>query len=286
METWTVTKLLNWTTNYLERSKIDDPRFEAELLLAHCLGLSRLNLYLKFEQLLSTEELGHFKALLQRRTKHEPLAYITNSQPFMSLDFYVDRHVLIPRPETELLVETGIELVRSSELGVRRIADVGTGSGCIAICLAKYLQNVEVIAIDSSPEALKISEKNAKTHQVLDKCQFVEGNLLGPLTAPVDLIIANLPYIPTQTIETLQPEVKDWEPRQALDGGPDGLTYIKQVIEQAPSHLNPNGYLFMEIGFDQGDKVQSMAEGHYQNIKIVKDLAGLDRILVAQKSNE
>jgi len=171
-------------------------------------------------------------------------------------------------------------------LGVRRIADVGTGSGCIAICLAKYLQNVEVIAIDSSPEALKISEKNAKTHQVLDKCQFVEGNLLGPLTAPVDLIIANLPYIPTQTIETLQPEVKDWEPRQALDGGPDGLTYIKQVIEQAPSHLNPNGYLFMEIGFDQGDKVQSMAEGHYQNIKIVKDLAGLDRILVAQKSNE
>ncbi|MBI5400089.1 peptide chain release factor N(5)-glutamine methyltransferase [Candidatus Saganbacteria bacterium] len=300
METWTITNLLDWTTNYLKRFHIPDNRLEAGLLLAYCLKLRRLDLYLNFERLLSVEEWGRFKTLLERRTQHEPLAYITNNQPFMSLDFYVDRHVLIPRPETELLIEEAVALIshlpahmgrlagrHGSSLVISHfaVADIGTGSGCIAVCLAKYAKNVAVIAIDSSPEALKIAEKNARAHQVNDKCQFILGNLLAPLTSPVAMIIANLPYIPTAAIAALQPEVKDWEPREALDGGPDGLTYIRPVIEQAPSHLNSNGYLLLEIGYDQGEKVRSIAEatGQYQNIMIIKDLVRCDRILAAQK---
>ena len=153
--------------------------------------------------------------------------------------------------------------------------------------MAKYVEKDEVIAIDSSADALKIAEKNAQTHQVADKCQFFEGNLLSHLSSPVDMIVANLPYIPTATIESLQPEVKDWEPRAALDGGPDGLTYVRQVIEQAPGHLNPHGYLLMEIGFDQGERVCAIAEatGQYQKIKIINDLAQQDRILIAEKKS-
>src|SRR3989338_390253 len=276
-------------------------RFEKEILVAHALCLTRAQLIAK-----RTDELDAalYQPLLDRRAKHEPTAYIVGYQPFWGLDFIVDRSVLIPRPETELLVEKVIESYshylpagRHGALPVTRIsmADIGTGSGCIAITLAKNLPNVTVIGVDSSKEALKIAQKNAEYHGVADRCRFITGDMLEEFTtkAPrrqetqkLDIIVSNPPYIPTEVIETLEPEVKDWEPRQALGGGKDGLNYIRKLIVNAPNHLSiyPSGSLFLEIGFHQGPAVIELAEqtGRYSDIKIVKDLNGQDRIFTAR----
>ncbi|MEE8638637.1 MAG: peptide chain release factor N(5)-glutamine methyltransferase [Candidatus Margulisiibacteriota bacterium] len=285
--TWTIGKILDWTTDYFKKFKIEWPHLEAEILLAHALGLKRIELYTNHERILTDEELSRFKGLIQRRSKHEPVAYITGYQPFMSLDFYVDRSVLIPRPETEKLVEVAIDAVKSPHVlrSAPLIADIGTGCGAIAISLAKYLPNIKVIGIDSSPEAIKIAQRNAEHHQVTDRSQFIVGNLFEPLKEKADIIVSNPPYIRSSEIDKLQTDVKDWEPRQALDGGEDGLDYIKKLIENAPGHLESKGLLLIEIGYDQGEKAKELAENtkKYGEIKIIKDLNGKDRILKATK---
>jgi release factor glutamine methyltransferase len=202
----------------------------------------------------------------------------------MSLNFYVDPSVLIPRPETELLVEIIIDqLKHDSQLATRNsrlIADIGTGSGCIAISLAKYLAHVKTIGIDASPQAFAIAQKNAVKHGVENRCEFKVGNLFDPLTEKVDMILSNPPYIQTDQIEKLQEEVKIWEPREALDGGKDGLDYIRKIIKQAPAHLTAGGELYLEIGFDQKEKAKELAKetGKYQEIRVIKDLNSKDRI--------
>ena len=299
METWTIAKLLDWTTAYFKTYKIETPHLEAEILLAHALKLKRIELYTGHERILNQNELNHFKTLIQRRSKHEPLAYITGFQPFMSLDIFVDRSVLIPRPETEKLVEVAIDTIKSisrrsdsqsDQTGEAKslayaaytIADIGTGSGAIAISLAKYLPDIIIIGIDSSDAALKVANKNSNLHNVENRCQFRHGYLLEPLTEKVDLIVANPPYIPSEVIATLQPEVKDWEPHSALDGGKDGLNFINQLLEKSPLHLKAQGFLIMEIGFDQAEKVKEKALNHFQTIKIIKDYSGKDRIFLGQ----
>jgi release factor glutamine methyltransferase len=284
METWTIAKLLDWTTAYFKTYKIETPHLEAEILLAHALKLKRIELYTGHERILNQNELNHFKTLIQRRSKHEPLAYITGFQPFMSLDIFVDRSVLIPRPETEKLVEVAIDLVKRQTESTTpySVADIGTGSGAIAISLAKYLPDILVIGIDSSSDALKIAHKNANLHNVENRCQFSQGNLLEPLSEKVDMIISNPPYIPSEVIATLQPEVKDWEPHSALDGGKDGLNFINQLLEKSPLHLKAQAFIIMEIGFDQAEKVKEKALNHFQTIKIIKDYSGKDRIFLGQ----
>ncbi len=288
MESWTISKLLNWTTDYFKKYNMEWPHLEAEILLAHALGLKRIELYTNHERVLKEDELKGFKQLIQRRSKHEPIAYITGVQPFMSLDFFVDRSVLIPRPETEQLVETTIGIINQEgdngqKAEGKRILDIGTGCGAIAISLAKYLPDIKVIGIDSSPGAVKIAQKNAEHHKVDDRCEFIVGNIFEPLKEKFDLIISNPPYIPSKEIDNLAPDVKDWEPREALDGGEEGLDYIKQLIEKAPDYLKPRGILLIEIGFDQGAKAKELSENinKYSEVKIIKDLNGKDRILKA-----
>ena len=283
MESWTIKRLLDWTTDYFKKYNIEWPHLEAEILLAHALKFKRIELYTKHEQILTPEELGKFKGFIQRRSQHEPIAYITNNQPFMSLDFYVDRSALIPRPETEKLVEVVIDFIKTLPVthSPLLITDLGTGSGCIAVSLAKYLPNIKVIGIDSSPEAIKIAQKNAEAHNVLDRCEFVVGDMFQSLLTfmtqkpeEINLIVSNPPYIPTADIDTLETDVKGWEPGGALDGGPDGLDYIKKLIEQATCPL------IFEFGINQAEKIKELAKTKFKEIKILRDNSGTERIFV------
>jgi len=277
MEVWTIKKLLDWTTDYFKKYAIEWPHLEAEILLAHSLGLKRIDLYVKHEKVLTPEELAKFKGLIQRRSLHEPIAYITGNQPFMSLDFKVNPSVLIPRPETEKLVEVAIDLIKSRDF---IIADIGTGCGCIAITLAKYLPEIKVIGIDSSPEAIAIAKENARKHKVENRCEFVVGNMLEPLKNKPDLILSNPPYIPTADIEKLDPDVKDFEPHQALDGGADGLDYIRKLIEESPKHADN---LILEFGINQAEAVKELAQGKFSEIKILEDTSGKERLFLGVK---
>ncbi len=276
---------IDWAADRLAAKQIEDSRLEAELLLVHALGIKKSELVLYQSLNLDNHNFERFKALVERRLKHEPTAYITGIQPFLSLDFIVNRSVLIPRPETELLVENIITLIRHSAFGIRHynIADIGTGSGCIAVSLAKNLPNISVIGIDSSSKAIEVAKSNAEKHKVCDRCKFLIGNMFEPLKEKANIIVSNPPYIPSKEIDKLQPEVRNWEPRQALDGGPDGLDYIRKVIKLAPNHLTtePPGSLFLEFGFDQGPKVRELAEKYFKEVEILKDLSGNDRILMA-----
>jgi release factor glutamine methyltransferase len=289
METWTISKTLDWTTQYFKKFNIEWPHLEAEILLAHALDLKRIGLYTNYERILTTEDLSGFKKLIQRRSKHEPIAYITGNQPFMSLDFYVDRSVLIPRPETEKLVEVVIDLVKSRTAPRTPFlaADIGTGSGAIAVSLAKYLSDIKVIGIDSSSDAIKIAQKNAERHKVNDRCQFIAGDMLDPLetTNKFDLILSNPPYIPTADIDTLQPDVKDYEPKEALDGGENGLLYIKKLIQESPKYLKEDGHLIFEFGIKQADNIMELTKDNFEETKIIKDSSGVERLYLGRKKS-
>jgi release factor glutamine methyltransferase len=297
--TWTIGSILNQTAL---------PRLEAELLLAHALGLKRIELFINYERVLQENELAKFKTLIQRRSQHEPIAYITGNQPFMSLEFFVDRSVLIPRPETEELVEKVIDLALAKDRkDPVTIADIGTGCGCIAVSLAKFLPQARVFGTDSSAEAIKIAKQNAEKHQVADRCQFIIGNMFDALFATkalrhegaqkFDIIVSNPPYIPTKDIEGLAEDVKIWEPKGALDGGKDGLDYIRKLIEEAPNHLSthssfalrasedkpPKGLLLIEIGIDQADKIKELSKNKFRMSAIKKDRQGKERFFFGQK---
>ncbi|NQT30683.1 MAG: peptide chain release factor N(5)-glutamine methyltransferase [Candidatus Saganbacteria bacterium] len=284
MQTWTIKTLLGWTTDYFKKFNIEWPHLEAEILLAHTLNLKRIELYTNFERELKKEELAQFKKLIQRRSLHEPLAYITRYQPFMSLDFYVDPAVLIPRPETEKMVEVVIDVIKKSNVQCPvSLLDIGTGSGAIAVTLAKYLPNIKVIGIDSSADAIKIAQKNAEAHKVADRCQFMVGNMFEGIKQKFDIIVSNPPYIPTADIDKLEADVKDWEPKQALDGGPDGLDYIRTLINEGPKYLKDDGYLIFEFGINQAERIKDLAKGIFKEFKIIKDNSGLERIFIGKK---
>lgn len=302
-ETWTVLKLIQWTTEYLKGKGIDNPRLDSEVLLAHLLNLNRVGLYLNFDRPLSKEELSSFREILKRRGSREPLQYITGHQEFWSLDFKVTPDVLIPRPETEILVEEALKAVRRETLDVRRqnqlpftILDLCTGSGCIAISLAHELKDSVVYAADASEAALKVARENAETNGVQDRVTFLKGDLYGALEnlppatdrRPLifDLIVSNPPYINNIDIPHIQPEVRDYEPRMAVDGGPEGLGFYKRIVADAPDHLSTHGYLMVEVGEGQADAVSKMMTdtGILEDISTVKDLAGIERVVKARKA--
>lgn len=262
---------------------MDSPDLEAGVLLSHVTGLDRAGLFREGDLNLTAEEQGRFFALVDRRLAGEPAAYLTGSKEFMSLDFFVNRHVLIPRPETELLVETALKFIP----GRATVIDVGTGSGAVAVALAFFNKNAVVHAADCSPEALETARANVLKHGLGERVFLYQGDLLAPLygkigTGCADLITANLPYIEREGLSQLPREVRLYEPLLALDGGSGGLDLYRRLIPAARDFLKRGGVLLMEIGSSQGSKAKLLFNTRYWETDILKDLAGRDRLLAAR----
>lgn len=264
----------------LRGAGVEEARLDAELLAGHVLGLSRAAITAHPERELTPKELTRYRDLLARRAAREPLPYIVGHREFYGLDLAVDSRVLIPRPETELLVDHALRFARRAGRPLA-VADVGAGSGAIAVALAVHLPDATVYALDTSPGALAVTARNAARHAVQDRVHCVSSDLLAGLPAPVDLIVANLPYVAAAEWPSLPPEVREWEPRPALDGGPDGLDVIRRLLAQAGAFLRPGAALLLEIGAGQGEAALTLARAHLADVKLIADYAGLDRLVVA-----
>jgi release factor glutamine methyltransferase len=279
----TLEQALAWGKELLARSGVEEPGIDAEVLLSQATGLNRAGLFTWHDRELTPKQLARFRADLYRRAEREPLAYITGQREFFGLSFAVSPAVLIPRPETELLVEEVLRwCARPSAPAAPLLVDVGTGSGIIAVTVAVHLPGARILATDASTEALDVARANAAHHGVAGRIDFLLGDLLAGLSEPVDLIAANLPYVATPDWEALMPEIREYEPRQALDGGPDGLEMIRGLLSQAPRHLRPGAAVLVEIGAMQGAQATTLARSHLPaaQIEIQKDYAGLDRLLL------
>lgn len=272
-----VREALSRAREVLLTNSIEDARVESELLLRHALKISRVQLYLDFERKLSSEEDEDFWRLIQRRLKHEPSAYITGHREFYGLDFYVNRNVLIPRPESELLVEKAIELVGRG--GISTIAEVGTGCGAIAIGLAVNLPRLEIYATDISEAALEVARFNCQKHAVTDRIHLLAGDMLEPLPGAVDLIVANLPYVREADLPRI--ETIGFEPPLALNGGQDGLDGIRRLCPQIGDYLHPGGSLLLEIGQGQEEAVTTFLRRLFPpaEIEVAPDLSGISRVV-------
>src|SRR5215813_1493650 len=262
---------------------IKDSRSEATRLLMHVLHCDRAFLFTHSEGLLSADQDAQFRDFIRRRAKGYPLQYITGHQEFFRLDFEVTPDVLVPRPETELVVEAGLEILKDSERP--RFVDVGTGSGCIVISLLHELPTARAVALDASAAALAVTGRNARRHQVLDRLELSESDLFSTVGGgeTFDAIFSNPPYVPTNDLLELQREVKH-EPQSALDGGADGLDLVRRLLEEAPKFLRRRGHLVFEIGFDQAEMVRELVdESVWDLIEIRKDLQGIPRTVVLRK---
>jgi release factor glutamine methyltransferase len=269
-------------TETLQKAEIDDARIEAELLVGHALGMSRTQLYTEPERPLTAPEARRLKRLVRRRLNREPAAYILGQCGFYGIELAIDRGALIPRPETELLVEEAIKLARhifspGEEL---IIADIGTGCGAIAISLALALPQATIYATDVSTSALRVARANCRRHAVDGRVRLLRGDLLEPLPRPVDIIVANLPYIRTCDLNGLSPEIANFEPGIALAGGEDGLDKIREMLDTLPAKLKDGGCFLLEIGQGQGDALVSLIESRIPEagIELVQDPAGIDRV--------
>ncbi len=286
---WTIIKILQWTTSYFRSNEIDSPRSTAEILLARTLGLKRIDLYLRYDQPLVRSELDCFRALIKRRINREPVAYIVGLKEFWNMELTVTREVLIPRPETECLVEEALSaLSKESFYSPKMVLEVGTGSGAIILAIASEKPEHNYFASDISSEAAFVALKNAKRHRLDKKICFFCGNWFLPLKEKdrlFDMVLSNPPYIKKDDISSLQPEISRFEPLTALDGGEDGLCQMRNIISSAHRFLNSKGFLIIEIGHDQKEAVYKIAEetGSYQNIYFRKDYSGFDRIICMQK---
>lgn len=279
LEIWTTLKLLAWTKDFLQSKGIANARLEAEWLLCAATGLDRVGLYLQYDKPLNESELAAYRAMVARRGRREPLQHILGSQEFCGLDFVVTQDTLIPRYDTELLVSEAI----ARRPDARSVLDIGTGSGCIAVSLQKRLPLASVTATDISDAALAVASSNASQHD--SSIEFLPGSLFAPVTGRrFDLIVSNPPYIPTADIESLDQEVRDYDPRTALDGGSDGLDIYRALIPAAVEHLNPCGWILVEVGVGQAiDVVQMFRQtGRYDEPFIAVDPGGVDRVVGAQ----
>jgi len=284
-------ELLQWSTNTLKDHQIENPRLNAELLLAHSLNLNREELYVRLHRELREGEKEALERLIQRRISGEPLQYILGRQEFWSINFKVDPRVLIPRPETELLVEQSLSILSEKTFEQNpSVLEIGTGSGAIAIALAKEVKNIFLVATDISRDALILAKENAKSAGVQDQIQFVNGDLLGPFRSSkqrevFDLILSNPPYIIRSEIGSLAKEVRDYEPVVALDGGEDGLEFYRRLISQALSYLRKGGWFLLEVGQGQAERVakQIQGSGTFLEPQILPDLAGIERVVKAQR---
>jgi len=293
----TIKTLLTEAEEQLRAHDIDTARLDAEILLASVLATDRTHLFSRLSSSVAQSDQAAFQLLLQRRLRREPLAYITGVREFWSLEFRVTPDVLIPRPETELVIETALRLAAQSTIYAPQspipnpqsplcMLDVGTGSGCIAIALAKELPTAELWAVDISQTALAVARVNAQRHGVEQRIQFQQGDLFSPVRANgqyFDLIVSNPPYITRFDCAALQPEVCEWEPQTALDGGEDGLDFYRRLVAESPTYLRPGGWLIMELGAGQSPQVLHLiqARGNFQASYSVQDYAGIERVVVA-----
>ena len=285
-EPWTIGRLLTWTQDYLASHGSDSPRLDAEVLLAEALGCQRIELYTRFDDVADDEPRGRFRELVRRRAEHVPVAYLVGQREFYSLPFRVTSDVLIPRPETELLVVAALDLARQRDTQAAvSICDVGTGSGAIAVCLAKHLPAARVTAVDCSLAALAIARENAQRHDVADRIELVESDLMDalPADARFDLVVSNPPYVSESEWTELMPEVRDHEPRGALVAGPRGTEVIQRLLPQAAARLVPGGHLLLEISPMICDSVCELveADSHFGPAEVIKDLARLPRVVCA-----
>lgn len=311
MQTWTIQRLLNWITAYFTEKGLDAPRLSAELLLTHVLSLKRIELYTQFDKPVDQQQLHALHALTKRAGQNEPVAYLTGKTEFYSIELDITPDCLIPRPETELLVERAIEFLRrriaegpvmqsalregqacdASGAATQFVCDLCTGSGCIAVAIAKNHPGARIIATDISNAALEVAAKNLGKHRLRDRITLLHGDLFDPLirqldTAEFDLIVCNPPYVSAGEFEALGKNVKDYEPKIALFAGADGLDVYRRIIEKVDTFLKPDAALMLEIGYAQGHAVKELIEktGAFTEIRIEKDLHNNDRIVTATKS--
>jgi len=287
-ETWTVGRLLGWTTDYLAQLGSESPRLDAEVLLAESLGCQRIELYTTFDSVPGERVRAAFRDLVRRRAEGRPVAYLVGRREFYSLSFRVTPDVLIPRPETEFLVVALLDLARQRPAD-REIAicDVGTGSGIIAVAAAKHLPSARVTAVDKSAAALAVARRNAAEHGVAERVELIESDLFAavPPERRFDFVVSNPPYVAEAEIESLPRDVREFEPREALVAGPSGVEVIQSLIPQAAERLNPGGHLLVEISPPLHDAVQSLlqADARFEPGPTVKDLARLARVVQAKR---
>ena len=278
---WTILALIRWGSEYLNDRGFEDARLNIELLLSHVLHLKRINLYTNFDYLLTPAELAEFKAALQRRLNHEPLQYIMEETEFMGIPLFVNSSVLIPRPETEELVEKAVDWARCRAMPEVRVLDIGTGSGNIPVAMERFLPNAYITSIDVSREALDVAARNVKRHDC-SRIELQHLDVFGVIfeDRSFDMVIANPPYVSSAEFQLLQPEVKDFEPASATTDHADGLRIICRICDVAVKKLVPGGALFIEVAYNQGDEALRIAtEAGLADVGISRDLSGHDRIL-------
>lgn len=284
-ELWTIGRLLTWTTDYLKQQGADSPRLDAEVLLSHARQTDRIALYTTFDEEVDEQTRGRFRELVKRRAAGCPVAYLVGYREFYSLHFEVTPDVLIPRPETEFLVMSVLDWAKSQDPDRPwRIVEVGTGSGVVAICLAKYLPKSRIVASDISPAALDVARRNAERHDVADRIRFVEQDLAGvEQLERCHMLVSNPPYIGLGESQTLAREVRDQEPHAALFGGQRGDEFSRRLFELASPHLPQDAPVFLEINANLPDEMLALANGfdRFKTVKIIHDLSGMPRILQA-----
>jgi len=276
----TVLQVLQNTADFFARKGIESPRLNIEHLLADALGKRRIDLYLEFDRTLSEKELAPLREKVQRRVDGEPLQYLLGSWDFFGRAFRTDERALIPRPETEILVEIALKVIRGQPSSRNRLLDIGTGSGVLAITLALECPSLSVVGSDVSPLALNLARENAEAHG-LRRIEWIESDLLKSVTGPFDFLVANLPYIPTAELPKLASEVQR-DPQLALDGGSDGLAVIRRLVQDAPKVLTGDAFVILEVGFDQADQVADLMRAQkFRDISVENDYQGVRRFVTA-----
>ena len=282
-ELWTIGRILKWTEQYFKEKGIESPRLDAEVLLSHILGRERIYLYVHFDEPLEPAELARYREAIKQRVQRVPVAYIIGEKEFMGLTFRVTADTLVPRPDTEILVQAAVERLRARG-ETPRFADIGTGSGAICLSILHFLPKAQADTVDISPAARAVAEENAAALEVADRVTFHTGDLLAPLAGQCyDAILSNPPYIPDGDIAALAPEVRLKEPRTALAGGKDGLDFYRRLTADAPAHLKDGGFLAVEVGIHQAAPVAALAVPAFSRTEILKDYAGIERVVIAWK---
>jgi release factor glutamine methyltransferase len=283
-EPWTIRRLLTWTEGFLREKAIDGPRLDTKILLAHALKCKRIDLYVRSDEEPVEAVRTAFKELIRRRVEGCPVAYLVGQREFYQLTLEVSPAVLIPRPETELLVMEALRILKGKDSP--SVLDIGTGSGCIALAIARHQATAQLTATDISGEALALARKNAEILGLSARIRFVQGDLFEPVRElKFDLIASNPPYVSADELPRLMKEVRDFEPRLALDGGPDGLEFYRRLIDETPTHLNSGGRLLLEIGATQEEAVREMlvTNGSFEAISTHRDGQKLPRVIAAKR---
>jgi release factor glutamine methyltransferase len=281
-ETWTVRRLLEWTEDFLRKKGFESPRLEAQILLAHALGCKKIDLYVRHDEEPAEDRRVAFREMIKKRAEGMPVAYLVGHREFYSLEFAVSPAVLIPRPETETLVMEALR--RLKPLEAPRVLDLGAGSGAIAVSIATQHRGANVTAVDVSPAALAVAATNAQRHGVADRITFLEGDLFGPVAGQTfDLIVSNPPYIADAEFASLDVGVRDYEPRTALAGGPEGLDFYRRIAGDVSNHLAPGGIVMVEIGATQNAAVRDLFANQLDPGPSFKDPAGRPRVVTAKR---